>query len=335
MTATLTPAANNIPGLVAILTADAPRSLLDYASKNTASLKELIQENGGVLIRGYTLDTREDLAALNKLLYGNTLPFLGGISPRKHPNARSFEASIVPKGMTIPQHREKGYFPISPDRASFYCHTPAESGGSTPITDFAAVYAELLEKLPDTMARLEQDGVCFRIVYWNTAYWKQRDIFVWGWQQRFACNTKEEMDSIAASLKVTMTHYDAYSVAESRVPLSSFHATRHTRVMYPFFYHSRRMVPQHYGLGPKELAYMNYLLAQCKDDDYDVYSGSGERIPMDFLNHYHEAVLHHTHPLDWQAHDCVLLDNTWLGHGRTPYIGEREHWVALSNTDPS
>jgi len=330
--ATLTPASAEAQGLVAIVKTKTPSSLLNYASQNTTLLIDLIQQHGGVLIRGYSLDCREDLASLNELLYGNTLPFLGGVSPRKHPNDRSFEASIVPKEMSIPQHREKGYFPISPDRASFYCQTPAESGGMTPITDFEAVYSELLVARPDDMSKFEEEGICFRIPYWNSDYWRKRGMFVWGWQERFACNSIDEMDNIADSLGVSMTHYDAYSVAISRVPLSSIHETRKSRVIHPFFYHSRRMVAKHYGLGFAEQSYLHCLLNQCNDEDYDVYSGSGQLISMDFLNRYHDAVMNHTYTFNWQARDCVLLDNTWLGHGRTPYEGEREHWVALSNT---
>ncbi len=309
-------------------------SLLRYSETHRHSILEKLEHSGGVLIRGLFLSTQEELADLNQTLYGNTLPFLGGVSPRKNPNNSSFGVSLVPPNMTIPQHREKNYFPDSPNRASFYCHQPARIGGLTPITDFEAVFSTLQKSAPADIARLLEEDIYFNLTYWNSDYWATKhDITVWGWQERFDCDTESAMNALAESLRVSATHYPAYSLVESHVPLTTLHPTRHTHVIYPFFYHSKRAIPKYYGLNEYQLYYFNLMVNLCEDTHYDILSGRDKPIPMSFIDKYHKAIEQHTCFFHWQAGDCLLLDNDWLGHGRIPFYGNREHWVSLSNTD--
>lgn len=90
-------------------------------------------------------------------------PYIGGAAPRTViPTAAGkdivFTANESPPQEPIPFHHELAQCPDPPEYVFFYCETPAQSGGQTPIINSTYVYRFANDTYPDFIETLKQHG---------------------------------------------------------------------------------------------------------------------------------------------------------------------------------
>ena len=63
----------------------------------------------------------------------------------------------------------------------------------------------------------------------------------------------------------------------------------------------------------------------------DVWWSNGSRIPTAFLQWLEEREEEFATRFQLTTGGLLIVDNHRVAHGREPYIGKREHWVAMGN----
>jgi alpha-ketoglutarate-dependent taurine dioxygenase len=89
--------------------------------------------------------TTEDFGRFLVKLQLEHYPYIGGAAPRTVIPVEAgqdiiFTANESPPTQPIPFHHELAQTPNPPEYIFFYCDTPAEEGGQTPIIDSTKVY---------------------------------------------------------------------------------------------------------------------------------------------------------------------------------------------------
>lgn len=126
---------------------------------------KLLDRQKAVLFQG--VDGVLDVQAFGRFVVHLQLtpyPYVGGAAPRTIINVAAgkdivFTANESPPAEPIPFHHELAQTPNPPHYIFFYCDTPAEEGGETPIIDSTAVYRYAKEHHPDFIAKLLEHGV--------------------------------------------------------------------------------------------------------------------------------------------------------------------------------
>ncbi|MDF1796099.1 MAG: TauD/TfdA family dioxygenase [Coxiellaceae bacterium] len=320
--------------LVKTLQLNSSLSLVDFVNLHRDQINSCIDSSGGILIRGCPLQAEQEFQTITESLFGPCLEYIGGVSPRQKRKQQVYNSTYLASDMIIPQHREMSYLPEYPDRINFYCQIPAQSGGETPVTDFATVYTDLLQKQPELMQRLNNTGVLINKVYYDSDFLKKHLGIesYWGWRECFQCTSHTELDKVGKQLGVEFQHHPGYSAMIVTVPIATAHPLHNNPVFFPNLYLNKRTLYKYFELSESNQLFLTKLDTFVQTQDGDIYTGDGSLIPEYFIHDFHKSVVKNTHAFDWQAHDLLLLDNNWLGHGRTKFIGEnRTLWACMNN----
>ena len=108
-------------------------ALHEYLRSESASLKHLLGQHGGILFRGFEVDSAEDFRASNECLGAQPFDYVGGNSPRSRIAADVFTSTEYPASEVISLHNEMSYLPAWPRRLFFYSAITATSGGQTSL----------------------------------------------------------------------------------------------------------------------------------------------------------------------------------------------------------
>lgn len=91
-------------------------------------------------------------------------PYIGGAAPRTVIPVEAakdiiFTANESPPSEPIPMHHELAQTPNPPQYIFFYCESPPDSGGETPLIDSTLVYRFVQDNFPDFLQKLKEHGV--------------------------------------------------------------------------------------------------------------------------------------------------------------------------------
>src|ERR1700733_8185372 len=102
----------------------------------------LMLEHGGLLFRGFPLESHSDFSSALKVLdTGKFLDYIGGDSPRKKIAEGIYTSTEAPPSVKIPLHNELSFVKYHPRHIFFFCETASENGGETIVADSRKVYA--------------------------------------------------------------------------------------------------------------------------------------------------------------------------------------------------
>ncbi len=320
--------------LVKTLVLNHSQNLVEFVRSHQDEINQCITQHGGLLIRGCPLQDELEFQAITECLFGPCLNYIGGVSPRSQRKNKIYNSTYLANDMVIPQHREMSYLPDYPDRINFYCQSPAKTGGQTPITDFVQVYIALQKSQPELMHNMLESGVLINKVYYDSRFIKKQFgiDYYWGWRETFHCDSWDELDEIGEKLGVIFKHYPGYSAMIVTVPIATIHPIHKNLVFFANLYLNKRTLDLYFKLTEPKRLFRQKLHTLLQSQDDDVYTGDGLLIPEKFIHEFDKAVRKNTYSFDWQANDLLLLDNNWLGHGRTQFVGDnRTLWACMNN----
>ena len=288
--------------------------LVEWAADHRVWIDEQLVRHGALLFRGFHLP---DAAAFARFVHASShapMPYTERSSPRQLIADNIYTSTSHPAEHEICLHNEQSYNLTFPARICFYCITPAAERGATPIASTRRVLAALPPALVEPFAaggyryvRNFGSGVGL------------------SWQTAFQTGDRAEVERYAAANQIELEWLgrDRLRTRQVRRCLARH---PHTGELL-WFNHLTFFHPS--TLPPGVLAELRGALA---DDELGNHTCHGDGSPIEpaVMDTLRAAYLGAKVTVPWQRHDCLLLDNLAMAHGRESYRGERSIATAMS-----
>ncbi|MEZ4240531.1 MAG: TauD/TfdA family dioxygenase [Myxococcota bacterium] len=272
---------------------------------------------GAIRFRGFDVPDLDAFATVVRAA-GAPLPYDFGSSPRTAAGAGVYTSTDYPPAETIPQHHEMSYTADWPRLLWMWCAVPATHGGETPLADGSSVYARLPASL---RRRWEAKGI--RYVRNFTG-----DLDL-PWQRAFETDDRAELERriAARGLRAEWRGREHLRTSEIRP------ATLEHPVHGPVWFNQAHLF--HPSSLPEEVREAMLDLFAPDDLPRTATFGDGTPLPEDDLAEVRLAFDAETVSEPWTEAEVVVVDNTWVTHGRRPFRGPRRVYVAMTHGERS
>lgn len=283
----------------------------DWAAGNRDAIEADLLRHGGILFRGFKPG---GLPAFVSAVSTTPLEYNERSSPRSQVGKNVYTSTDYPADQSIFLHNENSYQQTWPRKIFFYCDTPAERGGETPIADCRKVY----EFIPPAIRqRFEAVG------------WMYVRNFGGGvglpWQAVFQTDDRAAVESycLANGIEAEWLDGDRLRTRARRRAVVT-HPDTHERLWFNHaaFFHVSTLEP----------AVREPLLVEFGEKNLPAnsYYGDGTPIEPHVLDALREAYRRATVLFPWRRGDLLLLDNMLAAHGRMPFAGPRRILVSMA-----
>ena len=288
-------------------------NLFSWMENNTSRIESLLLTAGGLLFRGFGLNSTPDFEKFLSSLKVPKLEYKQRSSPRHQVGDFVYTSTDHPKDQFINMHNEHSYSHEWPLKICFFCQRPSETGGETPVADSRRVLARLSAK---TRKKFEEKGVLY-----------ERNIggvIGMGWREVFQTDDRDDVRKYCEQYCV------AYKWKENEIlnlkfvrPAIRKHPKTNEEVWFnhAFFFNILSL--------EKELK--ESLLQEGSKSilPFLTYYGDGSEIEPEVIEEirliYDETSL----LFPWKKGDVLLLDNMLMAHGRSSFTGDRAVLVGM------
>jgi alpha-ketoglutarate-dependent taurine dioxygenase len=289
--------------------------LIAWAAGQCDWIEQRLQEHGALLFRNFGVRSEADFEGFIAATSGGALEYRERSSPRSLVSGHIYTSTDHPPSQSIFLHNEHSYARVYPLRIFFFCKTPAEQGGETPIADCRGVLRRLPAEVSERFARLgyvyvRNFGDGFGLS-WQTAFQTEDPAVV----ERYCRDARIELEwKPGGRLRTRQVRPAIVQHPRSQEPVWFNHIT--------FF---------HVSTLPREIR--EGLLAQFREEDLpnNTYYGDGSAIEPEFLELLRQAYLEEKTKMAWRQGDILMLDNVLTAHAREPFSGRREILVGMAH----
>ena len=298
-----------------VLTPAVPEvDLLEWTALHRDAIRQKLLHHGGILFRGFLPDAPDRFERVMESVSGPLLTYTERSSPRSHVAGRLYTSTDYPPDQEIFLHNENSYQNTWPLRIAFYCATPAERGGHTPIADIRRVLRRIT---PETVQRFIEK----RVLYVRNF----RPGLGLPWQTVFQSSDRAVVDDYCAGAGIQTEWKDGDRLVTRQI--------REAVAMHPvtgemlWFNHAT-----FFHVSTLNSDVRRTLAAEFGEDDlpFNTYYGDGSPIEPASLDELRRAYREEMVTFPWERGDILLLDNMLVAHGRTPYAGDRRILVAMA-----
>jgi alpha-ketoglutarate-dependent taurine dioxygenase len=289
--------------------------LVEWVHEHLDTIQQKISEVGAILFRGFEVHGQSEFETIFDETFGHKLDYFYGTTPRTQLGKGVYTASEYPPQVRIPFHNEESYQRDWPMRLAFFCVTPADEGGETPIADSVRVTARIEDAIKEKFRR---KGIMYVRNY--------RPGFDIPWQTVFQAANKEEVAAYCREHGIDcewkgndwlQTRQICHAMAIHPISKQAIWFNQaHLFHISSLDEKTRRALLNRYGEGglPR-----------------NSYYGDGEPIEWEVLAHIRDAYKAQASVFQWNIDDLLLLDNMLVAHGRNPYKGQRKILVSMAN----
>jgi len=278
----------------------------DWVRERRGELSDALAQHGALLFRGFPLRSAEDFDRFIRGFGYTNFPYAESLSNavRRNRTERVFTANESPPEATIRLHHELAQTPVFPSRLFFFCETPAEQGGETPVCRSDRLFEALRRERPDFTADCEKHGLRYRLVM------PPEDDAASG-QGRSWRSTFGVRDQAAAEARMGGLGY-----AWEWLPGDCLRATT-------------PVLPAVRQVAPGRKSFFNQLIATLawsdprNDPSRSVTLGDGRPLDVAAVTRAGELAESLSVDLAWQQGDVALIDNHLVMHGRRSFCGTR------------
>ncbi|HYG27041.1 MAG TPA: TauD/TfdA family dioxygenase [Caulobacteraceae bacterium] len=279
---------------------------------------------GGIVFRGFAVNSTEDFAAFVDNYPGDALGYSGGNAQRSAIAGRVFEATRVAPHFRITLHQEMAYLPRYPTKVAFYCRLPSQTGGETILADMRQIDAAVDRKLYD---RLKAEGLI------HTRNFRAKSSpddppflkFHRSWMDTFGTDDPRKAEADCETMGLEYEWQDDGSL--SAIYRSSGFAT-HPDTGREIWFNQIQSNAWSVILGD-DYALQAAYYADGRTPRSELRFGDGQLIPQEDIDTLMTVFDAHSTAFPWQAGDIMLLDNFYTAHGRNPFTGDRDVQVSL------
>lgn len=288
--------------------------LAEWARDRHDWIEETLLKDGGILFRGFGIQSPERFEAVISAIAGHLLEYKERSSPRSQVAGNIYTSTDYPPDQSIFLHNENSYQHAWPLKIFFYCHIAAETGGETPIADVRKVLAAI----PDEVRRrFEERGIAYVRNY-------RRGMGL-PWQEVFQTEDPAEVDRYCAGAGLEPEWLEGGDLrTRSRRPA----ITRHPKTGELLWFNHATFF--HITTLPEPIR--NALLERFGEGALpnNTYYGDGSPIEPEVMETLRAAYHAATVSFPWQQGDVLLLDNMMVAHARSPFTGQRKVLVGMA-----
>lgn len=290
-------------------------NLVQWARNNRQLVEAHLFKHGGLLFRNFDVKEVADFERFVKATSNELLTYQERSSPRSHVSGNIYTSTDYPAGQRIFLHNENSYQHIFPLKIFFFCVTPAQSGGETPIADCRKVLRRIS---PEIQERFSEKGG------WKLVRNLGDDLGL-PWQTTFQTTNKSEVEQYCRQAGIAMEWKEGRLRTSQVRPVVATHPTTGEVVWFNHatFFHVSTLEPTVHQA----------LLAQYEEEQLpaQTYYGDGSPLEPPVLDQLRQAYLQETTKFPWQRGDILMLDNMLVAHGRERFSGPRKIVVGMAD----
>jgi alpha-ketoglutarate-dependent taurine dioxygenase len=291
--------------------------LIAWAGLNKALINDNLRKRGGILFRGFHLESPVEFQDFISVISGELLHYTYASTPRTQVSGKIYTSTEYPANQHIPLHNEMSYARSWPMKIWFYCETPAESGGETPIADGREVFKRISAEVRDRFA-------CKKVMYVRN-YGEGVDL---SWQEAFKTSNPARVERFCIDAGIEFEWKAGGRLRTRQVCQAvTVHQASGEKVWFnqAHLFHASSLDPDIRGK----------LLSQFDPENLprNACYGDGSPIEMEALEEIRKAYEQSAIIFPWRAGDILLLDNTVIAHGRRPYQGRRKVLVGMAEQE--
>lgn len=285
-----------------------------WLARNSDLITQQLAKSGAILFRGFPVDSAEAFDTFSNAFGYPNFTYKESLSNAVRINftPRVFTANEAPKDVEIYLHNEMAQTPIYPDKIFFFCLTPAETGGESPICRSDILYNALHKANPELADTFEEKGVKYTTVMPgedNPESGQGRS-----WKSTLSVETKLDAEAKLSRLDYSWQWLDDGSLQATTGKLPAVRTLECGRKAF---------------FNQLIAAYMGWSGVREHHQDTLTFGDSSE-IPKAWLELIYEISEQCIFDIPWQANDVALVDNNLAMHGRRPYSGNLKRQVLVS-----
>jgi alpha-ketoglutarate-dependent taurine dioxygenase len=287
-------------------------NLTQWATNNREFISQRLQRHGGILFRGFNLNSVDEFELFLRSLVGDLLEYSYRSTPRTQVSGRIYTSTEYPAHQTIPLHNEMSYSRNWPMALGFFCVEVAPEGGETPIADSRKVF-KLID--PAISERFERKHVMYVRNY--------GDALDLPWQDVFQTEDRAEVEAYCRSAEIEF-EWKSEDKLTTRQVCQAIATHPHTGEQVWFnqahLFHVSNLEPE---------IRESLLSSADGEPPRNACYGDGSPIEEDALEQIRAAYAKEMVVFPWHKGDVLLLDNMLVAHGRKPYRGPRKIVVGM------
>jgi len=288
--------------------------LAEWAKLNMEFIEIELLKHGAILFRDFDLATADDFEKVLRAITDDLMEYSERSSPRRAVGDRIYTSTDYPATQAIFPHNEHSYSKQCPLNLFFFCVTPPDAGGETPIADCRRVLRRLS---PATTERF----IGKKWMYVRNF----NDGFGISWQTVFQTEDKTKVEEYCRDFEIQVEWKEGNRLRTYQVrPAVATHPKTGESIWFNHatFFH----------VSTLEASTRDALLKEFKEEDLpnNTYYGDGSRIEPQALDELRDAYIKELVSFTWRRGDLLMIDNMLTAHSRAPYTGARKILVAMS-----
>jgi alpha-ketoglutarate-dependent taurine dioxygenase len=289
-------------------------NLITWAESDKERIQAILLRHGAILFRGFGIQSAAEFEGFITAVSGQPLPYLERSSPRTQVKGAIYSSTEYPADQEIFLHCENSYQKTWPLKIFFFCQSPAELGGETPIADTRRILGRIDPKVRDKFA---EKGVTY-VRNFGAG-------FGLSWQEAFQTEDPQVVTQycLSAGIECDWGRNDRLRIKQIRKAIRSHPSTGESVWFnHAVFFHVSTLDP----------ATQKVLSESFSEEELpgNTYYGDGSKMEPEALDHLRRVYQEEKVLFRWRQGDIMMLDNMLVAHGRSPYCGPRKILVGMT-----
>ena len=289
---------------------------LAWCETKRSFIQEQLSRNGAILFRNFNVRTVAEFSAFARVMCDELLDYREGSTPRSLVEDKIYTSTEYPKDQYIPLHNEMSYTRSWPTKLWFFCMTPSEQGGETPIADSRKIFQMLDAGIKERFRRKK--------VSYVRNYGQGLDLT---WQNAFQTDSRDSVEEYCRQSHVEYKWLDGGERLRTRQVCQA--VAKHPQTGEWVWFNQAHL----FHISNLGAAVAEQLLSIFTEEELprNAYYGDGSPIELAVLDDIRRVYCEAEVVFAWQRGDILMVDNMLVAHGRMPYAGERKVVVAMAD----
>lgn len=287
--------------------------LSGWFAENKEVIESLTLKYGGVLFRGFDIDTIERFNELMACYSNESIPYMFRSSPRYAISDRVYVSTTHPQQREIKMHSEQSYSFAWGKKIIFCCITEPGSQGETPIANNRNILRHLS---PELIQKFREHGVIYERNLSTEIGMAVKEVFQMDDEQEIKAYCDQN------NIEISFSSPEDAVIRWKRPAIVQHPDTGETIWFNHAYFFNKYSILEEIGLSYDDDSLDDYLAS-------NTFFGDGSPLTHEEYLEIGSAYEKEKVVFTWQKGDVLFLDNMLTAHGRSPYTGDRKIVVSI------